>query len=120
MSPSAQVKLDYEQLHELEQHLTNALDVLAMDIESSGTIAAASGDARLGAHIVDFNRAWNKHRYDIKDQLEWLRDSVKNIAEQFAETDRTLATGITGSGSASGTASTGSGSGARHGGRQAV
>jgi hypothetical protein len=102
MSSSSQVKLDYDALSDLESHLTNALNVLGMDIESSATIAVASGDTRLGARVLEFNRSWNKHRYDIKDQLTWLRDSVKNIAAQFEETDKTLASGISGGGGGGG------------------
>ena len=109
MSSSSQVKLDYDALSDLEGHLTNALNVLGMDIESSATIAVASGDTRLGARVLEFNRSWNKHRYDIKDQLTWLRDSVKNIAAQFEETDKSLASGISGSGSSSQGGSTGGG-----------
>ena len=96
MSSSSQVKLDYDALSDLEGHLTNALNVIGMDIESSATIAANCGDARLGGRVMEFNQSWNKHRYDIKDQLTWLRDSVKNIAEQFSETDKSLASGLTG------------------------
>jgi len=103
MSSSTQVKLDYDALSDLESHLTNALNVLGMDIESSATIAVASGDTRLGARVLEFNQSWNKHRYDIKAELEYLRDSVKNIAAQFEETDRSLATVLTDGGSGAST-----------------
>lgn len=109
MSSSSQVKLDYDALTELEGHLTNALNVLGMDIESSATIAVASGDTRLGARILEFNRSWNKHRYDIKDQLEWLRDSVKNIADSFADVDKNLASGLSGGGTGAGSGAAGGG-----------
>lgn len=111
MSSSSQVKLDYDALADLQAHLTNALNVLQMDIESSATIAVASGDTRLGARILEFNRSWNKHRYDIKDNLTWLRDSVKNIGEQFEATDSSLASGLTGSGSSGGGGGGGAGGG---------
>jgi len=88
------MKVDYEMLSDLEAHLTNALNVLGMDIESSATIAANSGDARLGGTIVAFNQSWIKHRYDIKENLEWLRDSVKNIAVQLSDVDKSLAQGL--------------------------
>lgn len=107
MSSSSQVKLDYDALTDLEGHLTNALNVLEMDIESSATIALAVGNARLGSEVMEFNQSWNKHRYDIKDNLEWLRDSVKNIATQLSDVDKSLASGLTapaspGAGSAGG------------------
>jgi hypothetical protein len=95
MSSSSQIKVDYEMLGDLESHLSNALHVLEMDIESAVTIAAATGSVHLGAKIVQFNQDWNKHRYDIKDNLEWLRDSVKNIATQLGDADKSLATSLT-------------------------
>lgn len=103
MSSSSQMKVDYEMLSNLEAHLTNALNVLGMDIESSATIAANSGDARLGTTIVGFNQSWNKHRYDIKANLEWLRDSVKNIATQLSDVDKSLAQGLAAPASAAAT-----------------
>lgn len=95
MSSSSQMKVDYDMLSELEAHLTNAVNVLGMDLESSATIALHSGDARLGARIADFSTSWNKHRFDIKENLEWLRDSVKNIAIQLSDVDKSLAQGLT-------------------------
>lgn len=94
MSSASQMKVDYDMLAELEAHLTNALNVLGMDLESSATIAAHSGDPRLGARIAEFSTSWNKHRFDIKADLEWLRDSVKNIAVQLSEVDKSLAQGL--------------------------
>lgn len=101
MSSSSQVKLDYDALTDLEGHLTNALNVLEMDIESSATIALAVGNARLGSEVMEFNQSWNKHRYDVKEELVYLRDSIKNIAKQFKDTDNSLASGISGGGSSS-------------------
>jgi len=95
VSSSSQMKVDYDMLSELEAHLTNALNVLGMDLESTATIAAHSGDPRLGLRIADFSTSWNKHRYDIKENLEWLRDSVKNIATQLSDVDKSLAQGLT-------------------------
>jgi len=96
---SSQLRVDYNDLFFLEQKLTTVLGVIGNELESTVVLSAHCGDARLGGRVIDFGQSWNKHRFEIRDTLEWLRDSVKNIATQLEEVDATLASGLTGSGS---------------------
>jgi hypothetical protein len=94
MGSSEQVKVDYEHLGALQEELTTALEVIGREFESTAALAVASGDPALGERIIAFGSSWNKHRYDIRDRLTWLRDSVKNIHHQLAAVDDQLARGL--------------------------
>lgn len=92
---SGDLKLDYERLGELQRNLGTALTVLNHDVESAWDLQSAVGDARLGRAAREFSDSWDKHRLDIRDRLQWLHDSIKNIQEQFAQVDTDLASGLT-------------------------
>ncbi|PZQ90812.1 MAG: hypothetical protein DI534_06400 [Leifsonia xyli] len=88
------LKLDYERMGELQRNLNTALTVLNHDVESAWDLQSVVGDARLGRAARDFSDSWDKHRLDIRDRLQWLHDSIKNIQEQFAQVDTDLANGL--------------------------
>lgn len=88
------MKVDYNRLADLESNLTTALNVISNEFESAQTLSFAVGDSRLGQRSVQFRDSWDKHRLDIRDELEYLRDSVKNIATELEKVDANLATGI--------------------------
>lgn len=90
-----QMKVDYNRLGELETNLSTAITVVGSEFESMLTLAGAVGDNRLASRTNEFRNSWDKRRLDIVNNLEWLRDSVKNIHEQLAETDKQLASGLT-------------------------
>jgi uncharacterized protein YukE len=96
---NGQIKVDYESLADLSTKLTTALDTIGRELEDSVVLSAHCGDARLGVKIVSFGQSWNKHRFDIRDTLEWLRDSVDNIQTQLESVDTELAAGLNGGGS---------------------
>jgi len=89
-----QIKVDYDRLAELRDNLQFAVEVMSRETESGIDIAFAVGDARLGSAANEFRNSWDKHRLDIRERLEWLRDSVANIHEQFSSVDAELAKGL--------------------------
>lgn len=91
---SGHIKVDYGQLGELEQKLSRVVSVMSTELEASATLATMVGDAGLAAKVIGFGQSWNKHRFEIRDNLEFLRDSVKNIHEQLESVDAHLASGL--------------------------
>lgn len=91
---SSDLKVDYDALGDLQDQLTSALKVIGAEFESTQTLAATCGDGILGSKISSFGTSWNKHRFDIRDKLQWLSDSVGMIREQMAEADASLADGL--------------------------
>lgn len=90
-----QMRVDYDRLGDLEKNLSTAITVVGSEFESMLALAGAVGDGRLAARTNEFRDSWDKHRLDIVKNLEWLRDSVKNIHDQLSETDLKLASGLT-------------------------
>jgi len=88
------ISVDYDRLAELQQNLDKAVGVLSNEFENMLVLAVAVGDARLAARTNAFRDSWDKRRRDITGNLEWLRDSIKNIHTQLAETDLQLAQGL--------------------------
>jgi hypothetical protein len=95
MSGGEQMKVDYDRLSELQHNLHTALTVMNHDVESAWDLQQVVGDARLGRAARDFSDSWDKHRVDIRDRLQWLHDSIKNISEQLVQVDTDLANGLT-------------------------
>jgi hypothetical protein len=89
------IKVDYVQLGELQQRLQTASDNMHDDSHTMNALASAVGDSRLADRIRDFSDSWDKHRVDIRDRLQWLHDSIKNISEQLVQVDTDLANGLT-------------------------
>jgi len=85
------IKIDYERLGDLKNNLDLAIDVMSRETESGIDIAFAVGDRSLALAANHFRDSWDKHRLDIRDRLEWLRDSVANIHDQFSEVDSEFA-----------------------------
>jgi hypothetical protein len=98
---NGQIKVDYDNLADLSTKLTTALETIGRELEDSVVLSSQCGDAGLGAKIVGFGQSWNKHRFDIRDSLEWLRDSVSNIQTQLESVDTELAAGLTSGGNSS-------------------
>jgi hypothetical protein len=95
MPGGEQMKVDYDRLGELQHNLNTALTVMNHDVESAWDLQQVVGDARLGRAARDFSDSWDKHRLDIRDRLQWLHDSIKNISEQLVQVDTDLANGLT-------------------------
>lgn len=89
------MRVDYGRLAELEDNLDTAVRVVGTEFESMLALTVAVGDARLADRTTAFRDSWDKRRLDIVNDLEWLRDSVKNINTQLADTDASLASGLT-------------------------
>ena len=90
----AQIKVNQTDLEDLEEKLRRSLNVINEELESTVVLAAACGDSTLGARVIEFGQSWNKHRFDIRDNIQWLHDSVKNIADQLEKVDADLAKGL--------------------------
>jgi len=98
-----QMRVDYDRLGELQTNLDTAVRVVGNEFENMLTLAGAVGDTRLALRTNQFRDSWDKRRLDIVNNLEFLRDSVKNIHEQLSETDTQLASGLTAPATGSGT-----------------
>ncbi|WP_411700774.1 hypothetical protein [Conyzicola sp.] len=90
----ADLRVDIDQLDLLRTRLDKALDVINEESDMSRDLGSLVGDARLSGAIRDFSSSWNKHRYDIRDNLEWLKDSIGKIGESFENMDTELATAL--------------------------
>ncbi|QYH35710.1 hypothetical protein [Salinibacterium sp. M195] len=97
---SDQMKIDYGNLEHLSTKLSSALNVVGRDLEGSVLLAADCGDAGLARKVVGFSTSWNKHRLDIRDTLDWLQGTVKNIRDELEAVDTQLAAGLNSEGSA--------------------
>ena len=94
----ADIKIDYNDLDDLVQELNTILSAFTEDEGAAGRLGDAVGDSHLAGRVRAFASDWRKHRLDLRDDLEWLRDSVKNIQQKMAETDSTLSDGLKNSG----------------------
>jgi len=92
------IKVDYEQLGELQRRLQTASENMHDDAQTMQALAAAVGDERLAGRIRDFSHDWSVHRADIRENVDWLRDKVKQIADELEKIDGDLAAGLTDSG----------------------
>ncbi|AYF98519.1 hypothetical protein [Protaetiibacter intestinalis] len=90
------LRIDYDDLATLDSGLTRAITALEHDGESAETLAGAVGDARLADRIRGYSHGWAVHRGHIRENLVWLRDSVKQIHTEFEATDSDLAKGLKG------------------------
>ncbi|WP_395640620.1 hypothetical protein [Pseudolysinimonas sp.] len=79
------IDVDYVRLDALDVDLTRALGTLTDDLEVSAGLALVVGDAGLAAAAIDFGQDWNFHRFVIRDQVEWLRDSLRNVRVSLQE-----------------------------------
>jgi len=89
------LKLDLDQLDLLKTRLDKALDVINSESNMAGEVGGLVGDSRFSGRIDDFAGDWNKHRRDIRDNLEWLKDSVGKIGDSFTDIDDNLADSLT-------------------------
>lgn len=105
------VKINYTDLEKLESDLNSILEAFGDDEGAAGRLGDAVGDSHLADRARSFASDWRKHRLDLRDDLEWLRDSISNIKDKMAETDTTLAQGLTNSAGGSSTKSSGGGGG---------
>lgn len=92
------VKINYSDLESLESDLNTVLDAFDDDKGAADRLGDAVGDHHLADKVRDFSSDWRKHRLDLRDDLEWLRDSITNIKTKMAETDTALAQGLNSSG----------------------
>ncbi|MCS0500350.1 hypothetical protein [Protaetiibacter mangrovi] len=96
----SQLKVDYDHLTTLHRRLTTASDNMRDDSHTMQALASAVGDHRLAERIRDFGHDWSVHRADIRENVDWLRDKVKQIADELEKIDGDLAAGLTNSGAA--------------------
>ena len=92
---ASQLKVDYDQLTALHQRLTTASDNMRDDSQTMQSLATAVGDERLADKIRDFGHDWSVHRADIRENVDWLNDKVRQIAEELEKIDTDLAKGLT-------------------------
>ncbi|MCU1424007.1 MAG: hypothetical protein JWM51_298 [Microbacteriaceae bacterium] len=90
----ADLKVDIDQLDLLRIRLDKALEVINEDSDISADLGGLVGDGRLADALHDFSASWNKHRFDIRDNLEWLKDSVGKVGESFQSIDTELASAL--------------------------
>lgn|GEM_PF-2390479 len=105
------VKINSSDLEKLESDLNTVLDAFGDDEGAAGRLGDAVGDSHLADRARSFASDWRKHRLDLRDDLEWLRDSIANIRTKMAETDTTLAQGLTNSGGGGSTTKSSGGGG---------
>lgn len=91
------LKVDYDQLAQLIQHLDQGLAAMGSEGDTSSQIADAAGDGQLASKIRSFGSSWEYHRQHIQDELNWLKSSVQNIHDLLESVDKQLAGGLTGS-----------------------
>jgi len=91
----ADLRVDIDQLDLLRIRLDKALEVINEDSDMSRDLGSLVGSSTLSGAINDFSSGWNKHRFDIRDNLEWLKDSIGKIGESFDNIDTELATALT-------------------------
>ena len=89
------LKLDLDQLDLLKSRIDKALTVINEEGNMAHEIGGLVGDGRFSGRIESFSGDWDKHRYDIRDNLEWLKDSIGKIGESFESIDTELATALT-------------------------
>jgi hypothetical protein len=91
----ADLKVDIDQLDLLRIQLDKALDVINEDSDIARELGDAVGHEQLRYMLEIFSDSWKKHRFDIRDNLLWLKDSVDKIGQSFEDTDVELATALT-------------------------
>lgn len=92
---ASQLKVDYDQLNTLHQRLTTASDNMRDDSHTMQSLATAVGDERLADKLRDFGHDWSVHRANIRENIDWLNDKVRQIAEELEKIDGDLAKGLT-------------------------
>lgn len=88
------LKVDYEHLAELVQHLDAGLAAMGSEGDTSDQIADAAGDAQLAGKIRAFGSSWEFHRQHVQDTLSWLKTSIQNIHDALESVDQQLGTSL--------------------------
>jgi uncharacterized protein YukE len=96
MAGGAQLRVDYDNLSQLDRRLTRIVDTMSNESDNMSALAGAVGDSRLADRLIEFGNGWKIHRDQIRENLEWLRDSVRQIHTEFENTDAELAAGVEG------------------------
>jgi hypothetical protein len=91
---SGLLRVDYDDLSTLDTKLTHIVGSMKNDNHTTSDLAAAVGDARLADKINEFGHSWSIHRGQITEELEWMRDKVREISDGFKGTDTDLAAGL--------------------------
>ena len=89
------IRVDYDQLTRLHTRLQTASSNMHDDSSTMQELADAVGDSRLAGRIREFGKDWSVHRANILENVDWLREKVKMIADEFEKIDKDLATGLT-------------------------
>jgi hypothetical protein len=85
------LKIEFDDLDLLKDRLDAALLQLEADVSNTSELEVACGHLILAGAIDAFSTTWNKHRMDIRDNLQWMKDSVGKIGTSFTKTDEALA-----------------------------
>jgi len=93
---SDKIKVDYNDLEALETKLTTIVNALGADGSTMTTLANAVGDHRLADKVLEYGKSWAVHRIQINEDIEWIRDQVRDIATKLSATDADLANGLKG------------------------
>lgn len=96
MAGSEKLKVDYSDLSELDNKLTRIVNSMGADGGATQALANAVGDPRLSQRVIEFGNSWAVHRTQIKEDLEWMRDKVRQIAVEFEKVDTDFASGLKG------------------------
>ncbi|MBG6056294.1 hypothetical protein IWX81_002726 [Salinibacterium sp. CAN_S4] len=96
MAGGGLLRVDYGDLSLLEGRLTQIVSSMKSDNHTTSDLAAAVGDPRLAGKITEFGDSWSVHRGQISEEIEWMRDKVREISDGFATTDGDLADGLKG------------------------
>ncbi|MCU1515050.1 MAG: hypothetical protein JWO10_2140 [Microbacteriaceae bacterium] len=88
------LKIEFDDLDLLKARLDAALLQFESDVSNTQELEAASGHLILAGAIDQFSTKWNKHRMDIRDNLDWMKDSVGKIGTSFTKTDDALANAL--------------------------
>lgn len=91
---SDKIKVDYNDLNDLDGKLTRIVNTMGTDGSTMTTLANAVGDHRLSQKVIEFGSSWAVHRIQINEDLTWLRDKVREIAVGLEKADADLASGL--------------------------
>ena len=96
MTGPARLSINNDDLDSIKSTLTRVVNVLNDEDNKADALAADVGHARLGQKVTSFSHAWDIHRNNMRENMEWLRDAVDKINTEFCAVDTDLAAGLKG------------------------
>ena len=89
------IRVDYNQLTTLHTRLQTAASNMRDDSLTMNGLADYVGDEKLAGRIREFGKDWRVHRANLLENVEWMQEKVKQVADEFKKIDGDLATGLT-------------------------